>query len=362
MRDEPWSKSFAEIVDRRDRIVDGVVGRIREDMPGYARLAPGEFQRSLPKALDMTFAALLEDRLLNAAELEAMREIGALRARTGIPLEELLRSVRVINRMVLTEVTDIGKAHNVEANAMLELHGFIFDVIDQAVLAVTAGHQQVELERSRSDERRREDFARAVLLGASDLMDLRVVAQGFGLDPDVDYVPFRTRDPVAARRLAAPGGAAFTVALDGDVAGFATALVAEPEVAVGRGPAQRLDRLATAFGEATRALHTAIAFGRTGLLGLDELGLLPAVLADTETGDRLVRRYLEPVDGVLVETLRGFLRHGQHIEHTASALFVHPNTIRYRIKRYQELTGVDLSTPDAVLELWWALRRAELRT
>ena len=49
--------------------------------------------------------------------------------------------------------------------------------------------------------------------------------------------------------------------------------------------------------------------------------------------------------GDLLETLIGFSDHGGSIEATGRALFVHPNTVRYRIRRIQEITGLLATDP-----------------
>ena len=48
---------------------------------------------------------------------------------------------------------------------------------------------------------------------------------------------------------------------------------------------------------------------------------------------------LAEAGGDLLETCVGFLDHSGSIEATARDLFVHPNTVRYRIKRIHEVTG-----------------------
>ncbi|MDR1430500.1 MAG: helix-turn-helix domain-containing protein, partial [Propionibacteriaceae bacterium] len=48
---------------------------------------------------------------------------------------------------------------------------------------------------------------------------------------------------------------------------------------------------------------------------------------------------LVSVGGELAETLTEYLDHGGSIEATARAMFVHANTVRYRLKRIQEITG-----------------------
>ena len=47
--------------------------------------------------------------------------------------------------------------------------------------------------------------------------------------------------------------------------------------------------------------------------------------------------------GTLIETLAAYFDHGGSIEGTGRALFVHPNTVRYRLRQVAELTGL---TPD----------------
>jgi sugar diacid utilization regulator len=43
--------------------------------------------------------------------------------------------------------------------------------------------------------------------------------------------------------------------------------------------------------------------------------------------------------GTLIETIAAYFQHGSSIEATARALFVHPNTVRYRLRQATELTG-----------------------
>jgi DNA-binding PucR family transcriptional regulator len=42
----------------------------------------------------------------------------------------------------------------------------------------------------------------------------------------------------------------------------------------------------------------------------------------------------------LLDTLTTYLEQGSSLEATARLLFVHPNTVRYRLRRVTELTGL----------------------
>ena len=54
---------------------------------------------------------------------------------------------------------------------------------------------------------------------------------------------------------------------------------------------------------------------------------------------------LRQAKGTLIDTLTAYFQQGQSLEATARALFVHPNTVRYRLRQVADLTG--LSATDA---------------
>jgi DNA-binding PucR family transcriptional regulator len=54
--------------------------------------------------------------------------------------------------------------------------------------------------------------------------------------------------------------------------------------------------------------------------------------------------------------LGAYLDAGRDVAVTAELLTVHPNTVRYRLRRAAELFGLDLGDPEQALPLWLALR------
>jgi DNA-binding PucR family transcriptional regulator len=55
--------------------------------------------------------------------------------------------------------------------------------------------------------------------------------------------------------------------------------------------------------------------------------------------------------GDLVKTLAAYLRHGGNSTQTADALFMHRNSLRYRLARIRAISGMDLDDPDTRLAL-----------
>ncbi|WP_313557242.1 PucR family transcriptional regulator, partial [Miniimonas arenae] len=74
--------------------------------------------------------------------------------------------------------------------------------------------------------------------------------------------------------------------------------------------------------------------------------LLPERLlgGDAEAARTLREEIVAPLEaaaGPLVETLGAYLDSGRSLEAAARALFVHPNTVRYRLRRVTQVTGWD---------------------
>jgi purine catabolism regulator len=72
-------------------------------------------------------------------------------------------------------------------------------------------------------------------------------------------------------------------------------------------------------------------------------------------------RYDEQHRGSLVQTLGAYFDHHGNISQTAESLFVHRNTLLYRMDRIQELTGQDLNNSDMRLALHLSLKLWQLR-
>ncbi|MCM0677438.1 helix-turn-helix domain-containing protein, partial [Micromonospora phytophila] len=88
--------------------------------------------------------------------------------------------------------------------------------------------------------------------------------------------------------------------------------------------------------------------------------LLPerALAGDAEARRRLrhdVYATLVRAGGELLETLDAFFTAGGTLESAARALFVHPNTVRYRLRRISEVTGFSPLVPRDAFALQVAL-------
>jgi purine catabolism regulator len=101
----------------------------------------------------------------------------------------------------------------------------------------------------------------------------------------------------------------------------------------------------------------------------EDLGAFQLLLSlqDDEALSSYCRSVLGPIEqgegeygDELVRSLDVFIEHNGHWEKAAGALFCHRHTLRYRIRRIEQLTGRDFSNARDRIEFWLALRGREL--
>jgi len=92
--------------------------------------------------------------------------------------------------------------------------------------------------------------------------------------------------------------------------------------------------------------------------GADELLPERALDGDQDARDALITDVYEPLlsgGAALIDTLMTYLEQGSSLEATARLLFVHPNTVRYRLRRVAELTEYTPSVGRDGFTLWVAI-------
>lgn len=127
-----------------------------------------------------------------------------------------------------------------------------------------------------------------------------------------------------------------------------------------------LEDLRRGLSESQAALR--LARSRGGVAGPEQLVSLDALLeqVSSEQLAPFIEQLLMPImhadesgRGELIETLSTFLSLDGQIQATASALFVHVNTVRHRLKRIEQLSGRDPNTLSGSVDLSIALWAAE---
>jgi hypothetical protein len=362
----------ADIEAEMDVLVDRIGDRIRDEIPDFRRLPAETLARAIRGNVGRALTALRDLRPPTDAELEQAAAIGRERAEQGLTVDAVLHAYRISVTAVWSRFGERARERGADVTSVLAFSETLWVWADAVMDIVAAAHREVELEQAREEQQRRDAFLLALLTGTLDATELRRDSATFGLDADRLFTPFRARARAGGglpHRVTAglTGDDGLAMTLDRDLAGIATRAPASvPGIVVGLGPPARLEALPAAFAMASRALQTAVAFGQEGVFSLADLSIRPAIVADEVLGDAFAARYLEPLAGLgrlgaeLEETLRTWFDQGMRVDDTARALHVHPNTLRHRLRRFEDATGTTLRDPRHLVELWWALERRRL--
>jgi hypothetical protein len=369
-----------------------VVTAIRGEVEEYADPFRGEMGRTIETAVTLALGGFLDLAARQPAGRgsfervwDAAYSLGRGEARAGRSMEALLSAYRVGARVAWRDLSRAAVAAQVPAGTIASFAELVFDYIDELSAASAAGHADELARTGRVRARYLERLTQALLRGdpppelekhaeraewevpelltAVVLPDQRVRGALGQLDgatlqateqvPDLDdlpdltvlLVPGRARDPRAAllRGLADRGA----------VVGPSRPWT-EARRSLDR--ALRVVRLLAAQPSARPASARVETVDTEDHLDRLVLG------ADPEARDDLRRQVLAPLADLrpaaaekLEETLRAWVRHQGRREDMAEELFVHPQTVRYRMGQLRELYAERLTDPDWVVRVTLAV-------
>ncbi|MEN0011825.1 MAG: helix-turn-helix domain-containing protein, partial [Solirubrobacteraceae bacterium] len=315
-------------------------------------------------------------RLPTSADRAAIERYVERWTATLLPLELIARSFQIGARRVVALAQNVADDLRLGAPTLLALQdrAWQWATLNMAVVGDVQRTQQVAAAR-------RDGALRAALIaqlrgGRSTPEELADVAALLGLDPEHGYVAVVGTPDTAGLAEAGLRRSGATTALrvvhavvDGRLFALAPGEprlgpgVVESPIGVGRRRAIAEAHLS--FAEAEHAERTAAAFGIAGLVDLEMLAPLPMVTSTERLAEYAATRRFAPLDalgrpGIDVErTVLAFFEHDQSIDATARVLHVHRNTVRHRLGRFRDLTGLDIAHTDELVTAWWLLRHRE---
>jgi PucR-like helix-turn-helix protein len=367
---------------RLPEVATHTINAVTDEVPSYVGAFGGPMGDNIENAVQMALAGFLRlaarGRTTDAGTplspaLEGAYALGRGEARSGRSADALLSAYRVGARVAWRELAETAVEGGIPAEMLASFAELVFAYIDELSAASVAGHAD-ELETT---GRVRQGYLDRLALGLlrGDPADALVAAA-----ERADWTPPKTLTAVLLpnsqvrpvlglldpRTLSAVGEPVtlpdgLSALLVPDAGGRARArllrtLAGRSAVA---GPARPWLGVEASYSRAVRALAL-----RTDDAAYDtEEHLADLVLAaDPEAVADLRARVLAPLatltrasEQKLTETLRAWLLHQGRRDDVASALFVHPQTVRYRMGQIRELYGDRLEDPATVRDLVIAL-------
>ena len=374
-----WDREIRPVVARLEaadeQVATTALGALRKVLPSYRDVSDEALKASALRNSASARKTLLARRLPGDAELAEAAVAAGERADQGVYVQDVLTAYRLSIHQIREFLTEAATAAGCAPAVTLEMVQLLWALADAVGVRLATVHRDAEIEIARHGERQRAEFLRGLVFGSVAPAEIRRLGPAYHLTPDLRYVALRGRPApgtspeqlvrAITAAVRAGGQHGFVDILEGDVVGVAPRA---PELdgfpgTVGVGPPADLSGIEPSFATASRVLEVAERFGIPGVYRLEDLSLRVAVAAEDELGELLVRRYLRPLEklGVrapaVLETVAAFIEHGLSVKATAEALDVHQNTVRYRLGRFEELTGASLERPVTAFEVWWAMQR-----
>lgn len=387
-------------------LADAMTEAVLAEVPAYAWESggdPDDFRSGLRRTAALYLRALEERRRLREDERVALHVIGAQRARQAVPAEILASGVRTALQACWRHVVHVAGELDLDgtAEAMGALAAHHFDFGEDILDALRQGYRTEVEQRLTGRVRAQSAFIDRLLEGhwdddglarsharalghdlgsacgmllvlpaaAQDIEQLRAGASAVvGLLPAAVEGPLRALPvPHVLALLPVQSERHWAEALDT----VADAAVAERVAVVPTEPTSPPTSLPAVYRHAKRYLALVDAEGRgPGVVTVKELRLC-AMLAGIPVSDRVefVRDMLGGVLDLpehrareLLDTLEALYRRKGRIVDAAAELHLHQNSVRYRLGRIEELTGLSLDVPADRMHLELAMRLRKVAT
>ncbi|WP_253847471.1 PucR family transcriptional regulator [Mycobacterium gordonae] len=367
-------------------MAERTVTAITVAVPSYADAFSGRMGQIIENAVQTSLGVFL--RLATRPEhtdpgtslfpaIDGAYELGRGEARQGRTIDALLAAYRVGAQVAWQELSATAVAAGLPASTIARFAELVFAYIDELSASSVSGHADQLATTGRARQRYLDRLSQDLLAGEPAATLVAAAEQADWQPPDTLTAVLL---PLAQTRgLAAQFGQS-TLQLAEDLPGVdpaeALAVLMVPDMA---GAARR--HLLSALGARKalvgparpwmsvrssyyRALRAGELLNESGPSAIDtDDHLVELVLgADLEAVADLRARVLAPLSALppntadrLTETLRSWVLHQGRRDAVAADLFIHAQTVRYRMSQLRDLYGDRLTEPRTVLELTVAL-------
>jgi hypothetical protein len=369
----------AQVLDRLDEVVDDMCRRVRVELPFYS--AGGVPTDDLRRSVHDNLVPVL--RSLSSAtplDLTAARTIGKERAEQDAPLPDVLRAFRIGFEHLWQDLVRTARATGTASDASLvDAATTVWRLAGECTDALAIAYRATSTELAVRLEHRRSALLDALFLGTlTDATTLWEVTEALG-------VPLTGRFLVAVT-AAAESAADIQVRLrrrgvrstwrwqPDALSGLIVLGPTITEAAVlddlerGAGADMGVSGLFEQLRETPQAMHdarialTTLSHAAAKVVQYDTTPLAMLVsaapveaerVATAVFGDVLALKHHE--SAMLFRTLRAWSANDGSPSRAAALLHCHPNTVRYRLRRVEALTGRSLRNPRDLAELVTAL-------
>lgn len=346
-------------------LAEATCARIYAELDSYSRIGPEALTSAVDRNLHSALTALEEGVVPSPAALTGAAVTARERYDSGVPVEEIVRAFRISFALIHESFIDLTTSLGVPVADAVQGSRSLWGLADAFTTRIITEYHSLALASALRDASQRVWVVRRLFAG--DPLD---DSSRMAIDPGAQYAAVRCEadqeDVERVRsRLERSGSTreapAIVVADARSCMGVVSRRPEDPGCVTGLGPFVAAEELPRSDRVARMALRIARQLGRTGIQGMGELGWRLAAASRPDVWRAYAERFLTPLEAEgefgaeLRHSVLSWLRHQHGVRDAAAALNVHPNTVRYRLQRFQEVTGSDLEELDDAIGAVWAL-------
>ncbi|MFB9727743.1 helix-turn-helix domain-containing protein [Haloechinothrix salitolerans] len=367
------------------RLAQSIISGVRQSVPEYAEPLEGPFAEVLTAAAQSVILrgidAILEPKTSSEDWTPLFRSIGTIECGQGRSLDALRAAYRVAASVTTQYVTRYARHYGVATEVLTSLRAIIDAQCERLCGLAAEGYASAASGASSHAARRREHVLHLLLAEpVPDIAGATEEARALGQPLPDTLVAVALRRPDRAEPTYDDLGESVLA----DLHGPQPCLLVPADDPVLTELPRHLPGWGAAIGPATSLtdIRSSLHVARRAL-DLAERGLLPAepvidcgehrttlmLFADDLLIDNLIERRLAPLATLterqqerMLVTLQHWLAARGHAGEIAQRLDVHPQTVRYRVNKLQQLFGEQLTDPQSRFELALATKVRLLRS
>lgn len=361
-----------------------IISEIRERIPEYARPAEGPHGQTLrvgvQRALTSFFDSIADPSAPHEQRDQLCRKLGHYEALEGRSLDSLQAAYRIGAHVGWRKVMDVGLACGAPSAVMSQIADAVLAYVDELSNLSRRGYLEAKARSEQAHDEWRRRLLHLILERPQ--APRRAIAElaeltGWAVPEEVTVVAVEP-GPGSTPRLPEVGVLA-------DFGGPHACLLmpgpADPErrplLEKGLAGRRAAVGLTVPLADATHSLRwarRALSLSRAGIIGeggvtfCEDHMLALLLLSDEPLLAQVANRQLRPLDELtplqrqrLTETFCIWLETRGTAVEIADRLKVHPQTVRYRMRKLEQVFGGPLDDPDARFALEFVLRAARLQ-
>lgn len=370
---------IASIREVLPQVGEDVVAAVIAEVPPYQDALSGHMGETIRTAVGVALGGFLslasgaglaaDVSAATPPALQGAYDLGRGEARSGRTMEALLAAYRIGARVAWRQLASKAVEGGMEPAMLVEFSALVFAWIDEISEASAAGHADERATTGRVQRQLRERLARRLLAEATTPEELDDAAARAEWTPPSTLTAVLVPNSQVGSLLAKVNQSTLEFDDLRDLNDHTLLLVPDAHGHRRRPLMKALEGRRAVVGPAKPWREARVSYERARRVHFADLGsdteqhLVELVLsADSDAREDLRAQVLAPLADLrpataekLTETLRSWLLHQGRREDVADELFIHPQTVRYRMGQLRDVYGDRLDDPAMLLALTVAL-------